>query len=884
MMHQHDMKAKDEDEQADVFPFQNLEKTQVLQETRIFNESPLNPRKCVLTLLQLLYVIYQGKNLNTTEATDVFMNITKLFLSPDVRLRRILYIAVKELSKTANQTFVASNSLFKDMSQNQNEEFKINAIRALRTIMDENLFSNLERHLKQCVVDKNPGVASAALLAGFHLSDTQKGDQLVKRWTGEIQSAVDSRFHMVQYHALALMYKLRYQDGLAISKLVSSGIQNLRSPLAHTLLIKYSMRILRMEGNINSERSKAILQYLTSSLKFRNDMVVLEAAKAICSIRELGKELAAAIEALRGFLSSNKPVKRFSAIRILNDIANHFPILVSVCNSDIDKLISDYNRNIATLAITTLLKTGQEPTIEKLMKKISRFIPEIPDEFKIIVVKSIESLCMRYPKKYYSMVTFLANALRTEGGYEYKKQIVGTMINICKNLAESRDMVVSQLCEFIEDCEYTIVLQQVLHFLGVEGTETSNPSKCIRFIYNRLILENPTVRGSAVITIAKFAAKIKSLRNSVLVILRRVLLDSDDEVRDRAVFYLKVLETQDEDLIKKLIINELPENMQHYFYSVEKSLVSYLQSTLDEPFDLSDVQLVETTVETEEAPSQSGLESAVTQPVQLETAPAESQPVGDSQEFEQALSKIPQLQNLGKPFKTNPPVYLTEIDADYVVSCVVHVYESNIVLQYVVKNRVESLQLSNLLIDLDLGEVENVEEAFKIQAESAIKFNQSESTFVVLKRSQEVVTGKLHSVLKFCTADVDPETHEPFEEEDENEDEFELEAFNLRVTDFLRNVAVSSFKEEWDKLGEESEIAQQPVEYAASDDLQAAVDKFISVINLRPIGDRKVTKQVHGLYFAGKSINGDLVLVAAQLGEKNGSILLKLSVRSQMNG
>ncbi|EFC37130.1 coatomer protein gamma 2-subunit [Naegleria gruberi] len=873
-------KAKDEDEEVE-FPFQNLEKTQVLQETRIFNESPLSPRKCVLTLLQLLYVIYQGKNLNATEATDVFMNITKLFLSPDVRLRRMLYIAVKELSRTANQTFVASNSLFKDMSQNQNEDFKINAIRSLRTIMDENLFSNLERHLKQCVVDKNPGVASSAILAGFHMSDSQKGDQLVKRWTGEIQSAVDSRFHMVQYHALALSYKLRHQDGLAISKIVSAGMQNLRSPLAHTLLIKYSMRIMRMEGNINSDRSKAILQYLTSCLKFRNDMVILEAAKAICTIRDLGKELSAAIEALRMFLSSNKPVKRFAAIRLLNDVANHYPTLVSQCNNELEKLIADPNRNIATLAVTTLLKTGQETNIEKLMKKIQRFIPEIPDEFKIIVVKSIESLCIRYPKKFYSMVSFLSNALRTEGGYEYKKQLVSTLISICKALPESRDLIVSYLCEFIEDCEYTIVLQQVLHFLGDEGTQSTGPSKCIRFIYNRLILENPTVRGSAVITIAKFAAKIPDLRKSILVILRRVLLDSDDEVRDRAVFYVKALETKDEDLIRKLIVNDLPDNMQHYFYSVEKSLVNYLQSTLDEPFDLSDVQLVDASAIQTEAPTETGLESAVTQPILSETTTTETSNANDTQEYEQAITKIPQLQNLGKVFKTNPPIYLTEVDADYVVSCAIHVFESNIVLQYIVKNRVESQQLSNLIVDLDLGDFEDVQEVFKIQAESAIKFNQAESTFVVLKREKEIATGKIFSTLKFCTADVDPETGDPYDEEDENEDEFELEAFNIRVTDFVRNMAVSSFKEEWDKLGEESEFAQQPIEYTASDDLQAAVDKFISSVGLRPIGDRTVSKKTHSLYFAGKSIFGDMVLVAAQLGEKNGSILLKLSVRSQ---
>ena len=38
-----------------------------------------------------------------------------------------------------------------------------------------------------------------------------------------------------------------------------------------------------------------------------------------------------------------------------------------------EALISDPNRSIATLAITTLLKTGTESSVDRLMKQISSF-------------------------------------------------------------------------------------------------------------------------------------------------------------------------------------------------------------------------------------------------------------------------------------------------------------------------------------------------------------------------------------------------------------------------------------------------------------------------------------------------------------------------------
>ena len=47
---------------------------------------------------------------------------------------------------------------------------------------------------------------------------------------------------------------------------------------------------------------------------------------------------------------------RFAAVRTLNKVAMKHPAAVTACNLDLENLITDVNRSIATLAITTLLK------------------------------------------------------------------------------------------------------------------------------------------------------------------------------------------------------------------------------------------------------------------------------------------------------------------------------------------------------------------------------------------------------------------------------------------------------------------------------------------------------------------------------------------------
>jgi hypothetical protein len=61
-----------------------------------------------------------------------------------------------------------TSSLMKDMNS-KTDLYRANAIRVLCRITDGGLLGQIERYLKQAVVDKNPVVSSAALVSGIHL-------------------------------------------------------------------------------------------------------------------------------------------------------------------------------------------------------------------------------------------------------------------------------------------------------------------------------------------------------------------------------------------------------------------------------------------------------------------------------------------------------------------------------------------------------------------------------------------------------------------------------------------------------------------------------------------------------------------------------------------
>jgi len=208
--------------------------------------------------------------------------------------------------------------------------------------------------------------------------------------------------------------------------------------------------------------------------------------------------------------------------------------------------VNDGDRTIATFAITTLLKTGGEARVEGLLKQTQAlFQNDLSDEFKCIIIEALHELGLRLPRKIPNLMRFLQTTLRDEGGFELKRRIVDAVVDMLERVPEVRMEALMYLAEFIEDCEHDALSIRVLHLFGDRGPETATPSKFIRFVYNRVILESQPVRAAAVTALGKFGTRVPELRTSVITLLKRCRHDDADEVRDRALTFLDVLQKVD---------------------------------------------------------------------------------------------------------------------------------------------------------------------------------------------------------------------------------------------------------------------------------------------------------------------------------------------------
>ncbi|CAM9626678.1 unnamed protein product [Scytosiphon promiscuus] len=907
-------KFKNEDED-DFSPYQDLEKATVLQECRVFSDSNVvtnHPRRCGMLITKLLYILNTGETLSSSETTEVFFGVTKLFQSQDHNLRRMMYLFIKEVAETCDpdDVIIVTSSLTKDMNSSE-DLYRANSIRVLSRIIDATMLGAIERYLKQAIVDKNALVSSSALVSGILLYKISP--EVVRRWVNEVTEGVSSQHEMVQYHALSLLYQIKAHDKLAVSKLVTQLSKSpMRSPLAVCLLIRYMSKILH--DDISATNARAAYQFLESSLRHRSEMVMYEAARAICNLPGVEmNDLSPAINVLQMFLTSVKPALKFGTMRTLSEVAAKYPMSILKCNPDMEVLISDPNRSIATLAITTLLKTGSEGSVDRLMKQISSFMNEIADEFKIVVVKAIRQLCLKYPLKHRVLVGFLATFLREEGGFEFKKAITDCIVELMTAIPETKEMSLFHLCDFIEDCEFTALSTQILSLVGDLGPSTSAPARYIRFIYNRVILENAAVRAAAVPALAKFAARLPSLRPSIRVLIKRSLLDEDDEVRDRATMALTLLGDSDDEagadaitgdaaaangggteetkgdgpsgaamppLGKTATAHLLLETLPMSFSSLEKAVKAYHQhmpATAGQPLVLSSLPVVEeAAVPVGIVPKGSSKDGRSGLPSSAAEAPEDPA---------EHIYKVPELASLGRVFRSTAPVELTESETEYVVRCVKHIMDGYVVLDFTISNTIEEQMLRKVFVEVEQSDPD-LYEVEKSVALPELKCGDTGHAYVVLKLmdGNAAEPAAFSCELKFQALDVDPATGllEGDDDDEGFEEEYPLEQLNIATADFMAKVSLGDFRRGWEQMGAEAEVLEKfALGFKRLQEAVAAVEDFLGMQTCDGTGSVSAGKKEHALHLCGIFVGNVPVLVRAQLNaDPQAGCILKIAVRS----
>lgn len=663
---------------------------------------------------------------------------------------------------------------------------------------------------------------------------------------------------MVSYHALGVFANVRCINQISIEKLLTRLLSKpIQSPYAQCLLIRYAAKLAK---NHDTGLSGTFIKFIESRLQANNsEIIVYEAVHALIYLCKSAKKLAHVMSILQIYCTSPKATVRLAGARSLAKISYKHPSIVKAHTMDYENLVFDSNKLVATMALVTILSMGTPSTIKQIMKPLSSFISNIPDEFKILIVHAIQRLFSKYPRKYPTILSHLGEMLHGEGSLEYKDAIISAMIPIIEgenHLIKESGLV--QLCEFIEDCEHKALAVRILHILGREGPKTKQPSRYIRYIYNRVILETPPVRAAAVTTVAKFGAALPELLSRVRVVLTRCQFDNDDEVRDRAVFYNMILESGATNLINDYITNVKVPNV----IELEKALCDHLSNQPDGPFDISLTPNEEYQIIT------NGMSDQI----------VSNQSIAALQQRQQGEPIfLPGIESIGPLFKSCEPVELSESGTEYRVRCIKHVFARHLLLQFECLNTLCDRILQNVHIVLVLAP------GYYLLAETTceqLKYDKEGNIFLLLefpKKPQET-PGSFRIVLEFAVSNCDPVNTNSLAGDFSHsyQDNYHLENLEISCRDqFIMHEVHDDWQTKWDNASR-GQVEVSETFGLIHDDLTDAVKIIRERLELPTFGI-KVNQEIHS---SGMWRSKVAVLLKILLMSAGGTVTVQMLVRS----
>ncbi|KAM0679264.1 Coatomer subunit gamma-1 [Binucleata daphniae] len=536
-----------------------------------FSKSPFLTRKATKAL-NLLLSYTATHTLKPEHAKNLFFYILRGLNSEDIFLKSLLYSALMQLK--TSESFLAISSLTKDLNSDYSHIVKSKALLTLFVICPQQMINDFDKYVSQSLISKFENRRDAGILCCLLYCTIEK--ESVKKWVMNLDLARDSTIK--GYHALSLLSHTK--------KNLLNTIDCKKYNNACNLVI---LNLMLLHKHSYTRFRETIKMYLQS----RDEMTLIEVCRIISKLDEKDVYMSSVISILSGMLRSTKKHIKFAAVRtVLQYIRNSEEVCIdndennnvvfdatsyynnnyyvknkkikthnryintlSVLNKEIEELLSSTNKTLSMMAITILLNTVTEETIERVLKNLPDMINDMTDTFKTVVISALLNMSKKKEKEEI-FLKFVQKCIYNKGSIEFKRYL----INVLKNLSDEIqyndkkrdgsdktfnvhmsliDDILDIFSSFIEDSPSPILTMDVLNLMGMYVGKSKNYKKYIVHVLNRLILENSYVRCAALQCLYFISLDVKEIKERITKVFDKCKCDEDELVAEEAEFLLK---------------------------------------------------------------------------------------------------------------------------------------------------------------------------------------------------------------------------------------------------------------------------------------------------------------------------------------------------------
>lgn len=137
--------------------------------------------------------------------------------------------------------YVVISCLTKDINS-KNDLFRMNALRTLPLVLDQSNLVQLDRYLKNAILDKAQPISSAALIAGLQIF--RISPDFIRKWANEVADRLNSKYPQNGFHALLLLHEIKNNDKITFTKILLQLTKENLVPIGNMQIIRFIKEIL----------------------------------------------------------------------------------------------------------------------------------------------------------------------------------------------------------------------------------------------------------------------------------------------------------------------------------------------------------------------------------------------------------------------------------------------------------------------------------------------------------------------------------------------------------------------------------------------------------------------------------------------------------------
>ncbi|KAM3147133.1 hypothetical protein pb186bvf_000849 [Paramecium bursaria] len=240
--------------------FFKINQTSLLLETQLL-DFKVEKEQSIQIFMKIIYLMSQGIKFEKKDQDILFFRITRVFESQNEIIRRFACLVLNILN-CQDYAYVLQSCIARDIISS-NVNLKLNALKLLPLINDQQNLVQIERLWSNVIVEENQLVCNSAIVSNL----------------------LRMKNKLKNYHALILLYQISRGNEILnyyFIKLLNENTKKDATPLFKIHLIRYIKEKIHYE---REQYRREFVNFIFKELDNRDKMVALEAAKALISIQ-----------------------------------------------------------------------------------------------------------------------------------------------------------------------------------------------------------------------------------------------------------------------------------------------------------------------------------------------------------------------------------------------------------------------------------------------------------------------------------------------------------------------------------------------------------------------------------------------------------------------